>query len=213
MVEILYEDNHLIVAYKPRGVLAQADGSLKEDMLTILKKYIKEKYKKPGNVYLGLVHRLDLNTCGVMVFARTSKAAKRLSLQIQSHQFEKRYLAIVEGKLTEGILCHRLKKNEEAKKSFVDESGKEARLEYKVLASKTIHDHEVSLVDITLYTGRFHQIRAQFSEIGHPLVGDKKYGSTIQMDSFQFPLEAYYLSFYHPITNQRMEYIHKTLSL
>lgn len=100
MIKILYEDNHIIVAIKPKGILSQADGSDKEDMLTLLKNYIKEKYKKPGNVYLGLVHRLDLFTSGIMVFARTSKAASRLTKQVQNHTFEKKYLAIVEGNLS-----------------------------------------------------------------------------------------------------------------
>lgn len=90
MINILYEDNHIIVAYKPKGILSQADGSNKEDMLTILKDYIKNKYNKPGNVYLGLVHRLDINTSGVMVFARTSKAAARLNDAIKNHQFQKK---------------------------------------------------------------------------------------------------------------------------
>ncbi|MDE5715822.1 MAG: RluA family pseudouridine synthase [Anaeroplasmataceae bacterium] len=213
MVKVLYEDNHILVAYKPRGILAQADGSKKEDMLSILKQYIKEKYQKPGNVYLGLVHRLDINTCGIMVFARTSKAARRLSLQILNHQFVKKYLAIIEGTLTEGTLHHKLIKDESLKKSIIDEHGKDAILDYKVLQTKKVNQNEFSLVDITLHTGRFHQIRAQFSEIGHPLVGDKKYGSQWMIDSLQFPLEAYYLSFYHPITEEKVEYTHRTLAL
>ena len=97
MVQILYEDNHILVCVKPKGILSQADGSDKSDMLTILKNYIKEKYNKPGNVYLGLVHRLDINTSGVMVFAKTSKAASRLSDAIKMHEFQKRYKAVVEG--------------------------------------------------------------------------------------------------------------------
>ena len=97
MLDILYEDNHIIVCIKPRGILSQADSSDKNDMLTILKEYIKEKYNKPGNVYLGLVHRLDINTKGIMVFARTSKAASRLSSEIEKHEFIKKYIATVEG--------------------------------------------------------------------------------------------------------------------
>lgn len=211
MVDILYEDNHILVALKPKGVLSQADGSDKEDMLSLLKSYIKETYQKPGNVYLGLVHRLDLFTSGIMVFAKTSKAAKRLSEQIQANQFQKKYLAIVEGNL-EGIdtLVHKISKNEKEKKSYLDPSGQEAVLEYQAIDHK---GKEATLVDITLKTGRFHQIRVQFSSIGHPLYGDKKYGSKNTIAFMEFPLEAYSLRFYHPITKEALEFEHKTLHL
>ncbi|MDE7161505.1 MAG: RluA family pseudouridine synthase [Anaeroplasmataceae bacterium] len=210
MIEIVYEDNHLLVAVKPKGVLSQADGSNKEDMLTLLKAYLKEKYQKPGNVYLGLVHRLDLFTSGIMVFAKTSKAASRLTAQIQNHQFEKKYLAIVEGNLQEeGLLKHTLSKNEAEKKSYFDPQGQEAILEYKVVE----HREDRTLVDITLKTGRFHQIRSQFSLIGHPLYGDKKYGGKQTISYENFPLEAYSLSFYHPVTQKLMKFEHKTLHL
>lgn len=205
MIDIIYEDNHIIVAYKPKEVLSQADGSSKKDMLTILKSYIKEKYGKPGDVYLGLVHRLDYNTSGVMVFARTSKAARRLSEDIALHHFEKKYYALVEGMLeVNGVfeLRHFLSKNEKLKKSYVHLSGQEAVLEYKVLQSFILEGINVSKVDIRLKTGRFHQIRCQFSEIGHPLVGDKKYGSKHSLPPGGFPLEAYHLGFYHPTTRQ-----------
>ena len=134
MVDVLYEDNHIIVAVKPRGVLSQADGSNKPDMLTILKDYIKEKYNKPGNVYLGLLHRLDINTKGVMVFARTSKAAARLNDQIKNHVFVKKYIATVEGILTNKDfieLKSYLLKNEAEKKSYVNKNGQEAILSYR----------------------------------------------------------------------------------
>ncbi|MDE7106142.1 MAG: RluA family pseudouridine synthase [Anaeroplasmataceae bacterium] len=207
---ILYEDNHILVVVKPKGILSQADGSDKPDMLTLLKEYIKEKYQKPGNVYLGLVHRLDLFTSGVMVFAKTSKAANRLSEQIQNHDFEKKYLAIVEGVLTgTSTLKSFLKKNETEKKSYIDPTGQEASLTYQALESK----NNRTLVDITLHTGRFHQIRAQLASIGHPLYGDSKYGSTKKISSYDFPLEAYQLSFFHPITKQRLTFEHKTLHL
>lgn len=211
MIEILYEDNHILVALKPKGVLSQADGSDKPDMLTLLKDYIKDKYNKPGNVYLGLVHRLDLFTNGIMVFAKTSKAASRLSTQIQNHLFVKKYLAIVEGNLTEsGRLSHFLSKNEQEKRSYLDPKGQEAILEYQVLAHQ---EEEATLVDITLRTGRFHQIRSQFSLIGHPLYGDHKYGSKKEIDYNEFPLEAYSLQFFHPITQEPMVFEHKTLHL
>ncbi|MDE6661373.1 MAG: RNA pseudouridine synthase, partial [Anaeroplasmataceae bacterium] len=156
MIRILYEDNHIIVAIKPKGILSQADGSDKEDMLTLLKDYIKEKYQKPGNVYLGLVHRLDLFTNGIMVFARTSKAASRLAKQVQEHIFLKKYLAIVEGKV-EGskALTSYLLKNEKEKKSYISPTGQEAILTYKAIEYK----EDKTLLDISLKTGRFHQIR------------------------------------------------------
>lgn len=210
MLDILYEDNHLLVVLKPKGILSQADGSDKQDMLTILKEHIKEKYQKPGNVYLGLVHRLDLFTSGIMVFAKTSKAAMRLSKQIETHQFTKKYLAIVEG-ILEGskTLTSTLLKNEKEKKSYVHPNGQQAILDYTVLE----HKNNLTLVDITLKTGRFHQIRAQFSSIGHPLYGDVKYGSKFKIPSNEFPLEAYSLSFYHPISEELLTFEHKTLHL
>jgi 23S rRNA pseudouridine1911/1915/1917 synthase len=209
MLKILYEDNHIIVAYKPKGILSQADGSNKEDMLTIIKKYIKEKYNKPGDVYLGLVHRLDINTSGVMVFAKTSKAASRLSLQIKNNEFKKEYLAVVEGTLTNKeyvLLESYLKKNEEIKKSFIDNSGKKSILQYKTLSNYKINNKEVSLIQIKLETGRFHQIRCQMSSIGHPLFGDKKYGSKEIIDINSFPLYAYKLTIVHPTLKTEMEF-------
>lgn len=209
-IKIFYEDNHIIVAYKPKGVLSQADGTNKEDMLAIIKEYLKNKYNKPGNVYLGLVHRLDLYTSGIMVFARTSKAASRLAKQVSEHTFEKRYLAIVEGVIEgNGILKNNIYKNEAERKSYVQNNGKEAVLEYRVLEN----NNSLSLIDINLKTGRFHQIRCQFSYIGHPLYGDIKYGSKNKIDSLEFPLEAYYLSFIHPIKNEKMEFEYKSLHL
>ncbi len=209
-IKIFYEDNHIIVVYKPKGILSQADGSDKSDMLTIVKNYIKHKYNKPGNVYLGLVHRLDLYTSGIMVFAKTSKAASRLSKQVIEHLFKKKYLAIIEGNIDEyGILKNNIYKNECERKSYVDAKGKEAILEYKLLDYK----NNCSLIDVDLKTGRFHQIRCQFSYIGHPLYGDIKYGSKNKINSMNFPLEAYYLSFFHPITNEKLEYEYKTLHL
>lgn len=210
-MKIFYEDNHIIVAYKDSGILSQEDSSGKLDMLTLLKQYIKDKYNKPGNVYLGLVHRLDLNTSGIMVFARTSKAAGRLSLQIKNKDFEKKYLALVEGKLTNKeyiILNNKLSKDEVNYKAYISDSGKEAILEYKVLANYKINNKICSLIDIKLHTGRFHQIRCQMSNIGYPIFGDKKYGSSEYVDRLDFPLQAYSLSFYHPITKEKFIFNH-----
>ncbi len=214
LMHILYEDNHILVVLKPRGVLSQADGSEKEDMLTLLKEYVKEKYHKPGNVYLGLVHRLDRNTSGVMVFAKTSKAAARLSKQIQEHTFKKYYKAIVEGyiegeKRLEGYFL----KNEREKKSHPSPKGQYASLYYEAIGHKTIQNQMVTLVQIELETGRFHQIRVQFSSIGHPLYGDMKYGSKHKIDPLEFPLEAYKVEFFHPITNEKLQFEYNTLHL
>jgi 23S rRNA pseudouridine1911/1915/1917 synthase len=209
MVNILYEDNHILVCEKPRGILSQADGSDKEDMLSILKNYTKEKYNKPGNVYLGLVHRLDINTKRVMVFAKTSKTASRLSSSVSSHEFQKRYKAIVEGTFLDSnthILKHYIYKDEKQKKSYIRNEGQEAILEYRPISSYKIHNFDVTEVDILLHTGRFHQIRCQMSAIGHPLYGDKKYGSKNQVNPLDFPLCAYSVSFPHPITKEIMTF-------
>lgn len=204
-MEILYEDNHLLVVYKEAGILAQADGSDKLDILTLGKAYLKDKYNKPGNVYLGLVHRLDLNTEGVMVLAKTSKAAKRLSLAIKDNLFTKEYLAVVEGVVTTGILENYLYKNEKEKKSYIRNDGKLARLEYNSLFNKKIDNNMTTICKIKLETGRFHQIRAQFANINHPLYGDKKYGS--RNISRYCVLQAYKLIFKHPVTNEEMIFI------
>lgn len=205
MVQILYEDNHILVCVKPKGVLSQSDGSDKPDMLTILKNYIKEKYNKPGNVYLGLVHRLDINTSGVMVFAKTSKAASRLSDAIKMHEFQKRYKAVVEGtfdSLDTITLTHYIYKDEREKKSYIREGGQKSILKYTPIKSYKIQNTPVTLVEIGLMTGRFHQIRCQMSYIGHPLYGDKKYGSKNTINPEEFPLCAYRISFPHPITKE-----------
>lgn len=209
MVDILYEDNHIIVVIKPRGILSQADSSDKEDMLSIIKDYIKVKYNKPGNVYLGLVHRLDINTKGIMVFAKTSKAAKRLSEDINSHNFIKKYIATVEGNLINDdyiTLTNNILKDEKNKKSVISKDGKYAELEYKRLKNYKIDGNDVTDIEVILKTGRFHQIRCQMSNIGHPLYGDTKYGSKIKKDDYYIPLTAYYLEFPHPTTKEILKF-------
>lgn len=208
-MKILYEDNHIIVCYKEKGILSQADGSNKPDMLTLLKDYIKVKYNKPGNVFLGLVHRLDINTSGVMVFARTSKAASRLSEQIKNNQFKKKYKATAEGILENKdyiALENYITKNEYEKKSYITNDGQYSKLEYRVIKSYKINNTNVTDLDIILHTGRFHQIRCQLANINHPLYGDKKYGSKNNINPQDFPLDAYYLSFYHPTTKEFLEF-------
>lgn len=202
---IIFEDNHLLVAYKPAGFLSQSDGTDAPDMLTYLKAYIKEKYNKPGNVYLGLVHRLDRNVSGVMVFARTSKCASRLSEQIRKGTFSKRYRARVQGKLTgEGTLVNYLVKDERVNKVtvFDKEVPGSKRCELKYSAGE--FDGEFTDVDVKLLTGRSHQIRAQFAHAGHPLEGDVKYGGKKGGDGIG--LVSCYLSFAHPTTGEKLEF-------
>ncbi len=206
-IPILFEDNHIIVCIKPAGVASQGGELDVKNMVDLLKDYLKTKYEKLGNVYLGLIHRLDLNVGGVMVFAKTSKAARRLSDQVHSDDFGKKYLAIVKGtyKNAEGTLEDYLVKDEMTRsaKSGNPDTGKHSLLRYKVLDTKLFDEEQYSLVDITLITGRFHQIRFQFAHHGHPLYGDKKYGGQGK-DDFFLGLFAYQLEFEHPILREKM---------
>ena len=180
-LKVLYEDNHIIVVEKMPNVPSQGDKTNDVDMLTIVKQYIKEKYNKPGEVYLGLIHRLDRPVGGVMVFARTSKAAARLSEQVRNKVFKKQYLAIVDGKLEKeaGEFEDYLLKNERNNMSKVVKEGtknaKLAKLDYKVLTY--VDEINLSVVEINLHTGRHHQIRVQFASRNHSLCGDQKYGT------------------------------------
>ena len=213
-LKILYEDNHIIVVVKPAGIPVQQDKTSDLDMLTIIKAYLKEKYNKPGNVYLGLVHRLDRMVGGVMVFAKTSKAASRISEYIRQKNVKKRYLAIVNGKMdvTGDVveLKDYLVKNERINMSrVVDKSvkgSKESILEYKVIKNFKYNNKEYSLVDIDLHTGRHHQIRVQFANISHPLYGDIKYGNKINKVGQNLALFSYYLSFFHPTKDEYLEF-------
>ena len=174
-INIIYEDNHLLVVEKPVNIPVQEDISKDIDMITILKNYRIKKEKKKGDAYIGLVHRLDRPVGGIMVFAKTSKAASRLSEEIRNNTFHKTYLAVVEGYPSQkGKLEDYLIKNKEKNISTITtkEKGKYSALEYQVLKEK---DH-LSLIKINLITGRSHQIRVQFSSRNHPLVGDTKYG-------------------------------------
>ena len=208
-LDIIYEDNHIIVVFKESGMLSQEDISKDLDILTLIKQYLVEKYNKPGAAYLGLVHRLDRNTSGLMVFAKTSKAASRLSEQIRNNSFNKEYLAVVEGNMKVQndyiTLKNNLEKNEKLNKSFISNSknAKEAILEYKVLANK---DNK-SLVKVNLITGRHHQIRVQFSNMNYPLYGDVKYGSKNKIGNY-YPLCAYKLQFIHPTTKEELKFIY-----
>ena len=199
-IKILYEDNHIIVVEKPVNILVQADITKDVDMLTLIKKYLKEKYNKPGNVYLGLVHRLDRPVGGVMVLAKTSKAAARLSEMIRNSSFKKTYLAVVCGNLKRsGEFVDNIV-NDEFKVS-IDASGKLSKLKYQVVAST----QNLSLVKINLITGRKHQIRAQFAYHGYPLWGDQKYNDNASSGE-QISLWAVNIKFKHPVRDEIMNF-------
>lgn len=209
-LDILYEDNHLIVCVKPPGVLSQGGELALDNMVDLLKGYLKETYHKPGNVYLGLIHRLDLNVGGVMVFAKTSKAAKRLSEQVRQHTFKKSYLAICKGvfETEEGTFTDRLQKDESNRQAIINNqgSGKVSELIYHVIDQTVILGETYSLLKIDLITGRFHQIRAQMAYHGHPLLGDTKYGSAKENPEFFLGLYAFRIQLTHPVTQESMAF-------
>ena len=197
-INIIYEDNHLLVIEKPINIPVQKDNTNDIDLITMLKDYRKKNENKPGEAYLGLVHRLDRPVGGIMVFAKTSKAASRLSDQIRTNTFHKTYLAVIQGVIPkEGVFEDYLVKNEKENISYVTskEKGKYSKLEYKLLNTKD----NLSLVRINLITGRSHQIRVQFSSRNHPLIGDNRYGIDKEKEIGLF---AYKLSFPHPITKE-----------
>lgn len=202
MINVIYEDNHLLVVEKPINIPTQEDNTKDKDLLTILKEYIKEKYNKPGNVYLGLVHRLDRPVGGIMVFARTSKAASRLSEQVRNKTFKKTYNAVVIGNIENtGKLKDNLLKDEKRNIVKIDKNGKEAILNFKKLNYK----NNMSLVEINLKTGRSHQIRVQMSHHGYPLFGDQKYNKTSKVGE-QIALFAKKIEFIHPTTNELLTF-------
>lgn len=207
-LKVLYEDNHVIVVEKPVNIPSQGDKTGDIDMLTIIKQYLKEKYNKPGNVYLGLVHRLDRPVGGVMVFAKTSKAAARLSEQVRNKEFKKRYLVIVNGKFEDkkGTFNDYLLKNEKSNMSKVVKEGtknsKLAILDYEVI--KYDSELNLSVLNINLHTGRHHQIRVQLSSRGHSIYGDQKYGG--RGHGKQICLWAYKLTFFHPISREELTF-------
>ena len=207
-LKVIYEDNHIIVVEKPANIPSQGDKTGDLDMLTIIKAYLKEKYNKPGNVYLGLVHRLDRPVGGVMVFAKTSKAAARLSEQVREKVFKKKYLVIVNGKFEEkkGTLKDYLLKNERLNKSRVVEeetkNSKYAELDYEVL--KYDKEQNLSLLKINLHTGRHHQIRVQLSSRNHSIYGDAKYNG--RGSARQLYLWAYELTIQNVISKEEMTF-------
>ena len=202
---ILHEDNHIIVVLKPQNIPSCEDESKDMDMLSMITEYIRVTYNKQGNVYLGLVHRLDRPTGGVMVFAKSSKAAARLSEQMRDGDFEKRYFATLVGvpKEEKATLTHYMKKNAVNNMVYVCPptvaGAKFAELEYQIVDQKD----GLSLADVRLHTGRSHQIRVQMSSIGTPVYGDMRYGGEKAKKGY-LALWAYYLSFTHPVSKERM---------
>jgi 23S rRNA pseudouridine1911/1915/1917 synthase len=208
-LDILYEDNHLLVVLKPVNVSVQGDASGDMDLLSLVKADLKERYHKPGRVFVGLVHRLDRPVGGVMVFAKTSKAAARLGEQIRVHELKKTYYAVVRGRPLEAAgqlvdyLCKNPQTNTVRIVAATAPDAKKAVLDYEVVAER----EELSLVQINLQTGRSHQIRVQMAALGHPLYGDQKYGSKINRPGEQIALWATRLAFKHPTKADQLEFV------
>lgn len=203
--KIVYEDNHLLVVIKPHNISVQADDSKDLDMLTLLKEYIRVRDNKPGNVFLGLVHRLDRPTGGIMVFAKTSKCASRLSKQLKEKKLQKKYICVVNGRpqLVTNKLVAYLKKDEKTNTvnlaPKLEQGVKEAILEYQVIETR----NKLSLIEVNLITGRSHQIRCQMSkQLNLPIYADFKYGDKSHLGNLA--LWSYQLKFEHPITKQNM---------
>ncbi len=207
-LKVIYEDNHIIVVEKPPNIPSQSDKTGDIDMLTLVKQYIKEKYNKPGNVYLGLIHRLDRPVGGIMIFAKTSKSAGRLSEQVREKIFKKKYLAVVDGKIenANGTLEDYLYKDERNNISKVvkkeKKNAKIAKLDYEVITYNKLKD--LSLLKINLHTGRHHQIRVQLANFGHSIFGDQKYGT--RGNGKQIALWAYELTIQHPISKEEITF-------
>ena len=202
-INIIYETNHLLVVEKPINMPVCSDESKDLDLLTILKQYLKEKYHKPGNVYLGLVHRLDRPVGGIMVFAKTSKSASRLSKQIADKEFKKTYYAVIKGNLKEkDTLVDYLAKDNKKNISYVTtkDKGKSSKFDYTI----TDKVDNLNLVKINLETGRPHQIRVQFSSRGFPLYGDIKYGNKNELGNIA--LFAKKLTIHDPITDELLNF-------
>lgn len=218
-LSVLYEDNHLLVVNKPAGMLTQSDRSGAVSLLDLCREYIRVTRKKTGNVFIGMVHRLDRPVCGVIVFALTSKAASRLSARFRNGEADKRYLAVVEGHLEgAGALIHSLVRRgsvtltldapepgelaTQRVRSSPREPRQDAALQYRSLSA----EERASLLEITLLTGRKHQIRAQLSAIGHPVLGDRKYGSLFSLGPDRIALMCSSLSIAHPTRGEVMTF-------
>lgn len=207
-ITIIYEDNHLLVVEKPVNIPVQENESGDMDLLTLLKEDIKVRYNKPGNVYLGLVHRLDRPVGGAMVFAKTSKAASRLSDTLRKHEMKREYIAVLRGvpEQNEGRLENYLWKDGAKNKVHVvsakDKRGKKAILDYEMLQQ----NGNSALVKVALLTGRSHQIRVQFAHLGCPLFGDQKYGQKVNRVGEQIALWSQKIEFPHPTTKEWLSF-------
>ncbi len=206
-LQVLYEDNHVIVVLKEPNVPVQSDASGDPDLLSMVKEYVKIRYNKPGEAYIGLVHRMDRPVGGVICFARTSKAASRLSEQVRSHRMRREYLCIAEGSTPDDFMLHNFLQKDSARNrvtvlpDYLHAQGKEA-----ILYGHTVERREdSSLVAIRLETGRGHQIRVQMSHAGYPLKGDHRYGNSRKRE--QIALWGMRLTFEHPITGKNMVFI------
>lgn len=205
-LQVLHEDNHLIVVNKRVGDIVQGDKTGDKPLSEVVKEYIKEKYNKPGEVFLGVVHRLDRPTTGIVVFARTSKALTRLNEMFSQRATQKTYWAVVKNKppKTDDILVHFLKRNEKnnTSKAHLKEvpESKKASLDYKII--KTLDNYFV--LEINLHTGRHHQIRAQLTAIGCPIKGDLKYGFDRSNPDGGIHLHARQLVFTHPVSKENL---------
>lgn len=201
-VRVIYEDNHLICVVKPAGILSQGDASEDKDMLSYVKEDLAVRCGKPGAAFAGLVHRLDRNTGGTMIFAKTSKGASRLSLELRENRFHKCYFALAEGVFDVKepmLLIDKLEKDEKTNTVKVSETGKESRLLVKTLAA----NGKYSLVAASPVTGRTHQIRAQLAAAGHPLAGDAKYGAK-RVEGNYLGLWSAVISVKHPVKDVRL---------
>lgn len=206
---VLYEDNHIIIVNKTVSEIVQGDKTGDKPLSEIVKEYLKEKYNKLGNVFLGVTHRLDRPTSGIVVFARTSKALPRLNEMFKNKEIKKTYWAIVKNtpKQATGTLKHYLVRNEKQNKSYAYDkekpNSKLAILHYKIIA----HSEKYSLLEIDLETGRHHQIRVQLSQIGCPIKGDLKYGAERSNPDGGINLHARKISFIHPVSKQLIEVV------
>ena len=203
-MQIIYEDNHLLVVNKPAGQLVQGDQTGRSTLLDEAKAWLKETYGKPGKVFLGLVHRLDRTASGVVVLARTSKAAARLSEELRNHRPRKTYWALVAGEVPmHGRFVDRLERDGYISRVVNAPDGKEARLSYNRLK----HGGGISLVEITLETGRHHQLRVQFSQRGLPILGDRRYGSKQHFATDAIALHAREMVIRHPTRGEEMSFV------
>lgn len=208
-ISILYEDNHLLIVEKPVNMPVQADQSEDMDLLTYVKADIKKRYNKPGNVYVGLIHRLDRPVGGAIIFAKTSKAASRMANLLRKQEITRTYLAVVRGKVVRGqgrLIDYVWKDRQKNEVYVVNENktgAKKAVLDYTLLQTQ----QDLSLIKVQLQTGRSHQIRVQMKALGHPLYGDQKYGEQVNKRGQQIALWAHTLSFIHPVRGEEIQVI------